>query len=188
MPEQPEGARSEESRAAESASEGAGSEGSRTGQAQSEQSQEADGRAAPPPTPFDHPFFLPAILAGLTLWFGYDAYLNQDPEMLEHLAFNRYGFRVLLGATIWSGHRGWAELRDRPAHSLVLPGVLLGLAAWFGYAGWLSDDPFEVEHALWNQYGCYAFLALAALFGARGLWHLRRRVERDASSPWGKVG
>lgn len=143
--------------------------------------------SAPPPTPFDHPFFLPVILLGLTLWFGYDAYLNQDPEMLEHLAFNRFGFRLLLGATLWFGYRGWSELRDRPEHPLVLPGVLLGLAAWFAYAGWLSEDPFETEHALWNQYGCYGFLALAVLYGARGLWRLRQREAATAPSPEGKA-
>jgi hypothetical protein len=142
---------------------------------------------APPPTPFDHPFFLPAILLGLTLWFGYDAYVNQDPEMLEHLAFNRYGFRLLLAGTLWFGYRGWAELRDRPEHPLVLPGILLGLAAWFGYTGWLSADPFEAEHAQLNEYGCYAFLGLALVYGARGLWRLRQRQERSSSSPEGEA-
>jgi len=48
------------------------------------------------PTPFDHPLFLPELLGGLTLWFGYDGWINQDPEMLEHLSFNRWGFGVLV--------------------------------------------------------------------------------------------
>ncbi|MBW2293788.1 MAG: hypothetical protein JRG94_15960, partial [Deltaproteobacteria bacterium] len=30
------------------------------------------------PTPFDHPLFLPVLLSGLTLWFGYDGWINQD--------------------------------------------------------------------------------------------------------------
>ena len=47
------------------------------------------------PTPLDHPLFLPVLFFGLALWFGYDAYLTSDPDMLEHQDFNRYGFRVL---------------------------------------------------------------------------------------------
>jgi hypothetical protein len=47
-------------------------------------------------SPFDHPAFLPVLLWGLAAWFGYDGWINQDPEMLEHLAFNRWGFAVLV--------------------------------------------------------------------------------------------
>jgi len=63
----------------------------------------------PPPTPFDHPLFLPTILVGLTLWFGYDGFISDDPKMLEHLAFNRGGFALLLLLSIWFGFKGFKE-------------------------------------------------------------------------------
>lgn len=65
----------------------------------------------PAETPFDHPLFLPAILAALWVWFGYDGFLNQDPDMLEHVVFNRSGFAVLTVLTAWFGFKGWKELR-----------------------------------------------------------------------------
>jgi len=64
------------------------------------------------PTPFDHPLFLPILLAGLTLWFGYDGFLNDDPDMLEHVTFNRVGFGLLLCGAIYYGiqaYREWGE-------------------------------------------------------------------------------
>jgi hypothetical protein len=76
----------------------------------SENAAEVD---APADTPFDHPLFLPAILAGLWVWFGYDGFLNQDPEMLEHLSFNRGGFAILSAATAWFGYKGWKEMSER---------------------------------------------------------------------------
>ena len=47
-------------------------------------------------SPFDHPAFLPVLLWGLAIWFGYDGFLNQDPDMLEHQTFNQVGFGVLV--------------------------------------------------------------------------------------------
>ena len=67
------------------------------------------------PTPFDHPLFLPVLLAGLTLWFGYDGWINQDPDMLEHLTFNRVGAVVLFAGAVYTGiggYREWKEDRD----------------------------------------------------------------------------
>ena len=69
-------------------------------------------RQGPPPTPFDHPMFLPVLLAGFTLWFGYDGFINADPEMLEHETFNRYGFFVLLVLTAFAGRRGYRHLQE----------------------------------------------------------------------------
>ncbi len=66
-------------------------------------------------TPFDHPLFLPVILAGLTLWFGYDGFLNQDADMREHLTFNRVGFAILIVLTGWYGYRGLREFREEQA-------------------------------------------------------------------------
>jgi hypothetical protein len=66
----------------------------------------------PPPTPFDHPLFLPALLAAGVVWFGYDGWINTDPDMLEHQAFNRYGFGVLLILSGWLGFKGWREWQE----------------------------------------------------------------------------
>lgn len=64
------------------------------------------------PTPFDHPLFLPVLLSGLTLWFGYDGWINQDPDMLEHLTFNRVGAAVLFVGAIYTGIGGYREWKE----------------------------------------------------------------------------
>lgn len=72
-------------------------------------------RQGPPPTPFDHPLFLPALLFAGMLWFGYDGWINQDPDMQEHLSFNRYGFGVLTLLTAWFGYKGYREWQEEKA-------------------------------------------------------------------------
>jgi hypothetical protein len=62
------------------------------GQAEGETDDEDDDGGSP----FDHPAFLPAVLWPMAIWFGYDGWINQDPDMLEHLTFNRWGFGVLV--------------------------------------------------------------------------------------------
>lgn len=64
------------------------------------------------PTPFDHPLFLPVLLGGLMLWFGYDGWLNDDPDMAEHITFNRIGFVVLLIGAVYTGIGGYKEWKD----------------------------------------------------------------------------
>lgn len=71
----------------------------------------------PPPTPFDHPLFLPALLSAGVVWFGYDGWINTDPDMLEHQTFNRYGFGVLLILSGWFGFKGWREWQDDRANA-----------------------------------------------------------------------
>ena len=66
----------------------------------------------PVETPFDHPLFLPVILVGLSLWFGYDGFINQDPDMLKHLAFNRGGFAVFALAAAFFGYKGFREMQQ----------------------------------------------------------------------------
>ncbi len=61
------------------------------GSAEDEDEDDDEGASSP----FDHPAFLPVLLWALALWFGYDGWINQDPDMLEHVNFNRYGFGVL---------------------------------------------------------------------------------------------
>lgn len=64
------------------------------------------------PTPFDHPFFLPVLLTGLAAWFGYDGWLNSDPDMAEHVTFNRVGFAVLSVAALYKSIVGYREWKD----------------------------------------------------------------------------
>ena len=64
------------------------------------------------PTPFDHPLFLPTLLTGLALWFGYDGWLTTDPEMLEHATFNRVVFVPLLLGAIYTGITGYKEWKE----------------------------------------------------------------------------
>ena len=63
----------------------------------------------PPRTPFDNPFFLPVMLWLFTAWFGWDAWIV---PMEEHLAFNRYGFFVVLVLALWFTRRGLREHRE----------------------------------------------------------------------------
>lgn len=78
-------------------------------------SQRRPDRQGPPPTPFDHPLFLPALLAAGMVWFGYDGWLNPDPDMAEHRDFNRYGFGALTLAAAWFGWKGWREWQEDKA-------------------------------------------------------------------------
>jgi hypothetical protein len=64
-------------------------------------------------SPFDHPAFLPVLLWGLAVWFGYDGWINKDPEMLEHVAFNRWGFGILVVLGIYFTVQSLREARAR---------------------------------------------------------------------------
>ena len=64
-------------------------------------------------SPFDHPAFLPVLLWGLSVWFGYDGWINQDPEMLEHVSFNRYGFGILVVLGVYFTVQSLRESRAR---------------------------------------------------------------------------
>jgi hypothetical protein len=66
----------------------------------------------PAPTPFDHPLFLPVLLVGLSAWFGYDGWINQDPDMMEHRTFNQVGFAVLSVLAVWFGIKGYREWKE----------------------------------------------------------------------------
>jgi len=73
-------------------------------------------RPESPPTPFDHPLFLPVLLFAGMLWFGYDGWLTDDPDMAEHQTFNRVGFVILTLATGWygrSGLRDWKRAQEK---------------------------------------------------------------------------
>ena len=64
-----------------------------------------------PRNPFDNPLFLPILLLGLSLWFGYDGWLNRDEHMLKPstLWFNRIGFVLLVAGGLWSLRRARKE-------------------------------------------------------------------------------
>jgi hypothetical protein len=64
-------------------------------------------------SPFDHPAFLPVLLWGLAVWFGYDGWINQDPEMLEHVSFNRWGFAILVVLGLYFTIQSIRETRAR---------------------------------------------------------------------------
>ncbi len=61
------------------------------------------------PTPFDNPWVLPCLLLAFVLWFAYDGWINQDPEMLEHVTFNRWGTLV---ASSLAAYFGWQAYRE----------------------------------------------------------------------------
>lgn len=66
------------------------------------------------PSPFDHPAFLPVLLWGLALWFGYDGWFNEN---IEAVNFNRYGFGVLVVAGIYYTVQAVREMRARDGGS-----------------------------------------------------------------------
>jgi len=80
------------------------------GSHETDSAHEAD--EAPAPTPFDHPMFLPALLFAFALWFGYDGFLNTDPDMVEHSTFNRVGFALWVVLLAYYGIRGIREMRE----------------------------------------------------------------------------
>jgi hypothetical protein len=64
-----------------------------------------------PRNPFDNPYFLPVLLLGLSLWFGYDGWFNADEHMQKYRLFNQIGFAVLVLGGIWSLVRARRETR-----------------------------------------------------------------------------
>jgi len=69
-------------------------------------------RRGPPPNPLYHPLFLPVLLVGYSLWFGYDGFLS--PPDYEHRLFNQVMFGVTALIALWVVPRGIREFqRDR---------------------------------------------------------------------------
>lgn len=75
-------------------------------------------RRGAPPNPLYHPLFLPVLLIGFSLWFGYDGFLTTDPDMLKHQTFNRVMFGVMLPICLWMVPRGIKEFREDQAAAL----------------------------------------------------------------------
>ena len=72
-------------------------------------------RRGPPPNPLYHPLFLPVLLIGFSLWFGYDGFLTTDEDMLKHQGFNRIMFAIMLPICLWMVPRGIREFREEQA-------------------------------------------------------------------------
>jgi hypothetical protein len=72
-------------------------------------------RRGPPPNPLYHPLFLPILMIGFSLWFGYDGFLTTDEAMLEHQTFNRVMFFVMFPICLWMVPRGIKEFREDQA-------------------------------------------------------------------------
>jgi hypothetical protein len=87
---------------------------------QNQQNPKEPTEPGPPPTPFDHPLFLPILLVAGVVWFGYDGWISADPDMAEHQTFNRYGFGLLLILSAWFGYKGWGEWQEDRAKAAAL--------------------------------------------------------------------
>lgn len=88
------------------------SDSSASPQTESISTEAAEQEEEQAPTPFDHPLFLPTLLTGLALWFGYDGWLTTDPNMLEHATFNRVVFVPLFLGAIYTGITGYKEWKE----------------------------------------------------------------------------
>jgi hypothetical protein len=63
-------------------------------------------------TPFEKPFFMPVLLLGLALWFGYDGWFNEEMEWIQ---FNRWvfgGLMILVVYTTWQDVREVRRTRE----------------------------------------------------------------------------
>ena len=47
------------------------------------------------------PYVVSVLLAGFGLWCFYDGWITSDPDMQEHLTFNRVGSVLLLAWAVW---------------------------------------------------------------------------------------
>jgi hypothetical protein len=66
-------------------------------------------------SPFDHPAFLPVLIWGLAIWFGFDGWFNPK---IEAVMFNRYGFGVLVVLGIYFTVQSVREVRARDQGSV----------------------------------------------------------------------
>ena len=60
------------------------------------------------------------LLWGLAAWFGYDGWINQDPDMLEHVAFNRWGFGILVVLGLYFTIQSLRDARARKSEGSKL--------------------------------------------------------------------
>ena len=67
----------------------------------------ADQSKSKPAPPEISPYLFPVALAIMGIWFFYDGWLSTDPDMLEHLMFNRVGSAILLPWAVVDFIRTW---------------------------------------------------------------------------------
>src|SRR5262245_54192748 len=77
---------------------------------ESDSSDDASAGEEETSSPFDHPAFLPVLLWGLAVWFGFDGWFNPK---IEAVMFNRYGFGVLVVLGIYFTVQSIREVRAR---------------------------------------------------------------------------
>ena len=68
----------------------------------------------PASTPFDKPYFLPLLLWAFAIWFGYDAFINQDEHMQDSftLWFNRIGFPIVGLLALYFTFKAVKEMKE----------------------------------------------------------------------------
>lgn len=120
-------------------------------------SKASEPQSSRPSSPFDHPYFLPVLLFLFALWFGYDGWLNDDPEMQEHVAFNRNGFVVAVAAALYF------TIQTKVDVPFLLSGMFVAAAGWAGFHGWIAEDVEEPFVFLYKG-GAVALLAAALYF------------------------
>jgi len=120
-------------------------------------------------SPFDHPAFLPVLLWGMALWFGYDGWFN---EKIESVRFNRYGFGLLVIAA------SYFTLQELTRARFLLPLAWSACALWLGGLDWLgSPDAWyknDDSARLFNRYGALLALGMAAFTALREVVAARR--------------
>jgi hypothetical protein len=143
---------------------------------------EEEVEAGPAPTPFDHPFFLPAVCIGFTVWFGYDTYIH---PMEEYMDFNFYGFRVVLAAAVWYSYLAWCEIKEVRVMPWVLPAIFAALAAWLGAEAFELPGfslPELVEYPMISKGGFYVALAMIPVSALREWLRWRRAAGASDGS------
>lgn len=72
-----------------------------------------------PAPPELSPFLFPVILAVMGVWFFYDGWLSTEPDMQDHLMFNRVGSVILIPWAIVDFFRTWRKEKEHKAQSAV---------------------------------------------------------------------
>jgi hypothetical protein len=103
------------------------------------------------------------LLALGSVWFAYDGYLNADPSMAEHLAFNRYGVRVLAYLTGLACAESLGDRFGARAARCTGAGVHALAAGWLAVDGWMAPDAVIAAAAAVARVGAVA-MALAAVW------------------------
>ena len=131
-------------------------------------------------SPFDHPAFMPVILAGMALWSGRDGWFNEE---IESVLFNRYGFGFLLGAFVYftvdefTRHRKDALRRYQFAILCLCYATWLGAFAFLGSPGnWYNEEPWPQN---FNRFAGMGFLAVAAMSALRGFLRGKKQSTPD---------